>query len=246
MRMRATHFLGSTLFLALLAGSSLTARAGSTIVTIKFSGTLTAASNVPNGVAAGDTIAGTVVYNTAQSQTGTSGLYTFTGSSNTHAFSFQIYPPNTASQNQTEANLLFSDSYSGESTSPFQVHVSYNSSSGTSLTISGDTGATNTGTFALAFLDPKSAGGYSATNLPLPNTTVMQNFVTTQATLAYTDGFMATINSFQIYDTFSDSGPTDPPVFSISVPEPSSLVLVILGISTSAVGYSIARRKRRS
>lgn len=229
----------------------LTRRRGA-IVTVVFSGTLQSASNVPNGVAAGDTITGTVAYNTAQSETGNSGLYTFTGSSNTHAFSFQIYPPNTTVANQTEANRLYSDSYSGESTSPFKAQVSYSSTAGPSVTISGDTGAANTGTFSLKLTDPTNTvpsgtSAYSATNLSLPTTTVMQHFVTTQATLAYTDGFLAQLTDFQIYDNYSDGpsfyGPTGPPVFTFSVPEPSGLLLAIIGTLTSAVGYSIARRR---
>jgi len=244
MRIRASRFLGFTLFLALVAGPTLTAQ-GST-VTIVFGGTLKSASNVPNGVAAGDTIAGTLVYSTAQGETGASGLYTFNGTSNTHAFQFQLYPPNTPVANQSEANELFSDSYSGESTSPFKVQMSSSSSTGTDFVASGDTGSTNSGTFSLTLADATNGGGYSSTNLPLPTAAVLADFATTQATLVYTDGFTAVINSYSIY-TNPDGSPPGPPgtlVYAGSVPEPSSLVLAILGSLTAAVGNSIARRNR--
>ena len=206
---------------------------------------------MPNGVAAGDTIAGTIVYSTAQGETGTTGLYTFNGTSNTHAFQFQLYPPNTSIANQTEANELFSDSYSGESTSPFKVQMSYSSSTGTDLVASGDTGSTNSGTFSLTLADskntvPTGTAPYSATNLPLPTAAVLADFATTQATLVYTDGFTAVIDSYQIYTNTDNppSGPSGTLVYAGSVPEPSSLHLAILASLTAAVGNSIARRNR--
>jgi hypothetical protein len=246
MSIRISRLLGPTVFLALLAGPSLAA--AGTVVTVDFSGTLSTETGVPNGVAAGDPISGMIAFtilptsSPAGTTTGTTATYTYTGDAegtDIHSFSFQI--------DNSSGAQLYLDSYSGDVVSPYQIKLSYISSSGaTDFVVSGVTGnSATTPTFSLTMVDPHSAGGYSATNLPLPSATVMPDFAKTAATLVYTDGnFSANITSFQIYDGNGDPPPPGTQVYSGSVPEPSSLLLAIIGSLTAVVGNAIARRKR--
>src|SRR5262249_38251861 len=143
-------------------------------VAITFSGTIqtvSQAATTKTGVLVDDTITGSFAYDTTQSGSISTGLFTFTGSSKIHSQSFKIFDKTTKLQ-------VFSDVYSGNSTAYYAAQLKYISAqSGTTLDLKGDTtykqglGVTGPGpppAFDLTMSNPTNGGGYSATNLPLP------------------------------------------------------------------------------
>jgi hypothetical protein len=248
MKKRAPGILRATLWSSLAVGLFLTPPArGSSLVSVSYSGTITQATNVPGGVVVGDRITGTFVYDYSQSGSTASGVanYDFTGSSKTHTLAFQIYPTTGPEDSST---LLFSDRYTGNASLAtggyYNARVTYNStaSGGTLLSLQGDSyykyntlgqDFNNTGspTYVLTLVNASNAGGYTSTNLPLPNTTLMADFAKTNGMLTWDpDGSSFTADFTDVHLT--------------SIPEPSSLLLAILGSLTVAAGGAIARRAR--
>lgn len=206
--------------------------------------------NYPN-VKAGDWITGTFTYDS--SQTGTSGLYTFTGTSaEPTAESFAIRIWNSAS----ETLQYDSDSFSGNNTSPgdyFTIKLNYRTvaNGGTTMVISADTiGSPANPAVVLTLTDPTNAytygtndtltGTYSATNLPLPDqNTLTKDFTvstTKPGTLTYGDPLCA-----DIIGAYPLGG-----VYPLSaVPEPSTMVLVVVSVAIGTAGSWVSRRRRR-
>jgi hypothetical protein len=188
------------------------------------------------GVQVGDTITGTFVYD--PTQTGSGGLYTFTGSTTkTHNFALKVFNSGGGQQ--------FSDSFTGNTSPPadyYAIHLTFRStaSGGTTLSLMGDTvykeglGVTGPGpppAYDLTLSNPTNGGGYSSTHLPLPDTTLITNFIKTTAVLNWDplgQSFKARINTFN----------------GVTVPEPSSLLLGILGILSCTFGSLISRLRR--
>src|SRR5262249_52708218 len=115
-----------------------TRAASVTTVSYTFSGrvlTVNSGATAATGVVAGDTITGAFAYNS--SQTGSNGVYNFTGSSKAHTFSFKIF--------DSANNQVFADFYSGNLTAFYSAQVLFNTTNpgfgvtGTQLTLSGDT-----------------------------------------------------------------------------------------------------------
>jgi hypothetical protein len=237
MRIRAHVFLLTTVLVSLSVGSFARA-ASSPLVSYTFSGTLKSVTGLP-GSAVGDLISGSVAYDSSQLGSTSTGLYTFTGSSKVHTLTFKIF--NLSNQQ------IFSDSYTGDASVAtgglYTAQVSYNSATGTNLDISGDTitkydgGLGSTGVaFDLTLNDPTSAGptgGYGkANNLVLPSPSIISSdFGLTTGLLSWDPiGLSFTTNSLILTPT--------------SVPEPSSLHMAILGLSTCAAGCGLVRRRR--
>jgi hypothetical protein len=198
------------------------------IVAVNYSGTIvsvSAAATAATGVVVNDTITGSFSYDSTQ--TGSNGSFTFTGSSKTHTMSFKIFN----SLNQQ----IFTDSYSGNVTAYYAALLTFSSTKGTTLDLKGDTvykqglGVTGPGpppAFDITLFNPTNGGGYTATNLPLPTTTTIANFQKSTATL-----------------TWDPAGQTFKAL--LSVPEPSSLVLAIVAMTTCAGGFLASRARRQ-
>jgi hypothetical protein len=225
---RVRVFRHSTLLLFFMAGPLVPTLAAGT-VTVDFSGTIASVFNPGNTeVAVGDSISGSFAYSTAQS--GSGGLYTFTGSPLVHSFSFTV--------SDSGGNQLFTDYYTGNFTAYYAISVIYGYTSnplypgvnGTELNITGDTlymqGHGISPGFDLTYFNPGNIG--TSPSNPLPDSTVIKNFVSNKAFLVWGD---PGVQSFTADFGFQ------------SVPEPSSLLLAILGLSTCTIGFSAMRRK---
>jgi hypothetical protein len=238
MKIEAHAFRLKTLLVAISVGSlTCASSSGSTIVAYSFSGTLKTVTGL-TGAVAGDPISGSFAYDS--SQTGSGGSYTFTGSSKVHTFTFYIY--------NMSGQQIFHDSYTGDATVAtggyYAGILTYGSTSsgGTNFSLEGDTitkydgGLGTTGTaFDLTLNNSTNAGGYTSTNLPLPTSSTIQDFNLNSGLLTWdpttpqgTLYFMT--NSLILTPT--------------GVPEPSSLVIAVLGLSTCGVGSLFARRRR--
>ena len=231
-------FVRVSVLFSLLAGPFVSAAsAASTIVAYSYSGKLTQVSTQAGstlGLAVGDYITGTFSYDSALP--GIAGVYTYTGSSKAHTFSFTIFDP-------TGKTQLFTDKYSGNVTAYFANNVVYNTTAngGTHLSMLGDTiyksalgisGPSNPA-FDLTLNNPTNAGGFTPSNLPNPNPTVVKSFVSTSGLLDWDPNnlrFQAQITQFK-------------PGLQ-GVPEPSSLVMAGISFTTCAAGFWFARRKR--
>jgi hypothetical protein len=134
----------------------------------------------------------------------------------------------------------FSDSFTGNTSPPadyYAIKLTYHST-GTTMDIMGDTvykqglGVTGPGpppAYDLTLTNPTNAGGYTPTNLPLPNATTINNFFVTAGHLGWDpDGqsFDAIITEFN----------------GQAVPEPSSIVMGSLAIVACAAGTFFRRR----
>ena len=230
MRISYRVFLRSTLLLSLVAGPFMPALSASSI-TYAYSGKIqevSAAATAATGVVVGDKISGSFTYDS--SQTGSGGIYSFTGVSLAHTFNLNVF--------NSSGALQFPDSFAGGS-SYFSVNVSYRaaSSGGTYVEVQGDTkykqslGVSGPGpppAYYLVLFNPTNAGGYSATNLPLPNSNLINDFVKTTGVLNW--------------DPHGQSFSADITQFT-AIPEPSSLILSIVAIATCAAGRLITRRK---
>jgi len=198
-------------------------------VSENFSGTIQSVLDPGStGIALGDTISGSFAYDPTQS--GSGGLYTFTGSPLVHTFTFTIF--------DSGGNQVFTDYYTGNVTAYYAINVVYGYTSnpqypgvnGTELDIRGDTlynqGKGVSPGFDLALFDPGNVGTLPSN--PLPDSTVITNFVSNEALLTWgaptTQSFTADI-SFQ------------------SVPEPSSLLMGVLGLCTCTIGFLALRRE---
>jgi hypothetical protein len=231
MRIRNRAFLQSTLLLSLVAGPLLPELSAG-IISYSFSGRIIEVSQAATDatkVVVGNTITGAFAYDPTQA--GSAGNFTFTGSSKIHTMTFKIF--------DSAGTQVFTDSYSGNATAYYFNKVAFSSTTGTTLDIKGDTvykqglGVTGPGpppAFDLALFNPTNAGGFSATNLPLPTSTTITNFVKTTGTLDWDpsgQSFGADITSFN----------------DQTVPEPTSLVMAVLAILTCTAGCLISRRK---
>jgi hypothetical protein len=215
----------ATLLLFLVGGPMIRPLSAS-IVSYNYSGTVVMVSSqaqTATGVKVGDTLTGSFTYDSTQS--GSGGLYTFTGSSKVHSFAFKVF--------NSAGAQVFSDQYSGNVTAYYAIQLAFSSSTGTSMDIMGDTiykqglGVTGPGpppAFSLTLSNPTNAGGYSATHLPLPDTTLIKNFISTTAVL-----------------NWDPSGQTIEAL--VNIPEPSGLVLGSIAIATWVGGCVIVRRR---
>jgi hypothetical protein len=239
MKMNTQVLLQSSMVLLLLAGPFVPAvSAASTLVGYNFSGTLTTVT--PNaqkpvsqgglGIAVGDFITGAFSYDS--SQTGSGGVYTYTGSPKIHTFSFAIYT------DSSKTTQLFTDKYSGNVTAFYQNQVTFiSSTAGTTLQILGDTifksalGISGPAgmAFDLTLTNPTSAGGYTMTNLPNPTPTLVKNFVGVNGKLAWDNPGLGFTSDNLVF----------------SIPEPSSAALAGIGIAACAAGVVTSRRKAR-
>jgi hypothetical protein len=229
-------FAGTTLALSLAIGPFIGPATAATVA-VSFSGTIQTVSQeatAATGVVVGDPITGSFAYDSTQSGSVTTGLFTFTGSSKIHSMSFKIF-------DQTTGVQVFSDLYSGDNTAYYAAQLTYISAqSGTTLDLKGDTtykqglGVTGPGpppAFDLTMFNPTNGGGYTATNLPLPTTTTIVNFSKTTGQLNW--------------DPSGQSFTADIPNFTVQgVPEPSGLLLGIISILTCAAGSAVIRRGR--
>jgi hypothetical protein len=237
MRIRPRAFLLSTLLIALAGGPWIPASSAATIADT-FTGTIqtvSPAATTATGVVAGDRISGSFAYDSTQ--TGGSGLWTFTGSSKVHSFTFSIF--------DSSNNRIFNDSYSGNTTAYYAIKVAYGITnsplypgiSGTQMDIMGDTiykqglGITGPGpppAFDLTLFDPGNAGNPPSNQLPDSSASGIQNFVVNA-------GFVSWDPPAQTF--------TANVAFPEAVPEPSGLVLGIIGILTCTVGFVLIRSK---
>jgi hypothetical protein len=207
-------------------------------VSYTYSGSIVSVSTAAmtaTGVVVGDTITGSFTYDPTQG--GSGGLYTFTGSTTkAHNFALKIF--------NSSGGQQFSDSFTGNTSPPadyYAIQLTFHTpaNNGTTLDLMGDTvykqglGVTGPGpppAYDLTLHNPTNAGGYSATNLPLPNATLITNFVKATGVLNWDpegQHFKAILHDFRQ-----------------TVPEPSSRVLAILTIMTCTVVYLVSRRKR--
>lgn len=236
MRTRAIAVFGTTLILALAIGPIGRASA-STVVAYNFSGTLKTVTGL-TGAVVGDEITGSFSYDSSQTGSVSTGLYTFTGSSKVHTFTFKIF--------NSSGQQIFTDSYTGDATTAtgglYQAQVAYNGSAGTTLDLTGDTitkydgGIGTTGiAYDLTLTDPTNkgpVGGYGATNnLVLPTSSILNSdFDLTSGYLSWDPpGLSFTTNALVLTDA--------------TVPEPSGLLLAALGLSTGVLGSLVARRR---
>jgi hypothetical protein len=235
----ARTFLLLTVLLSSVAGPSVQDVAAGT-VSVSYSGkivSVSSAATTATGVVVGDTITGSFVFDSTQSGSATTGLFTFTDSAKIHNFSLKIFNPSGTQQ--------FSDSFTGRNAPPadyYAIQLAFSSTSGTTFRLMGDTvykqglGVTHSGggvAYDLKISNPTNAGGYSATNLPLPNTTTIANFSKTTAELHWDpDGqeFISIITSLKLQ----------------SVPEPSSLALAIVALATCTGGFLWRRSRLRT
>jgi hypothetical protein len=223
------------LLLALAGGPWIPASSAGTI-TYNFTGTIETVSTAATdatGVVAGDTISGSFAYDSTQ--TGSSGLYIFTDSSKVHSFTCKIF-------NSSDAQV-FTDSFSGFLSAYYAIKVAYGVTtsplypgiSGTQMDIMGDTiykqglGVTGPGpppAFDLTLFNPGNAGNPPSTHLPDSSASGIRNFVANKAQLTW-----------------------DPPNQSFTanvvfpIPEPSGLVLGMIGILSCTVGFVTTRSK---
>lgn len=237
MRIRAIASLGTTLILSLAIGPVGREATAASVVAYNFSGTIKTVTGL-NGVVVGDPITGTFAYDSSQTGSPVTGLYTFTGSSKVHTFKFQIFNPS--------GQQIFSDSYTGNSTAPtgglYQGLVAYHGTAGTTFDLKGDTitkydgGLGTTGVaFDLTLTDPTNGGptgGYKPGNLVLPTSAILNS------SFNLTSGFLT-------WDPSGLSFTTGPLVLTqVGVPEPSSLLLAVIGFSTCSLASLLARRRR--
>jgi len=225
---RVRVFRHSTLLLFFVAGPFIpTLAAGS--VSENFSGTIQSVSNPGDtGIAVGDPISGSFAYDPTQS--GSGGLYTFTGSPLSHTFTFTIY--------DSGGSQVFMDYYSGNFSAYYAINVVYGYTSnpqypgvnGTELDIMGDTvynqGAGVSPGFKLALFDPGNVG--TSPSNPLPDSTVITNFVSNEGLLTWGPPSSQPSPSFT-----ANIG------FPAAVPEPSSLLMGIIGLLTCTIGAKI-------
>jgi len=224
---RARVFRHSTLLLFFVAGPFIpTLAAGS--VSENFWGTIQSVSNPGDtGIAVGDTISGSFAYDPTQS--GSGGFYTFTGSPLAHTFTFTI--------SDSGGNQVFTDFYTGNYSANYAINVIYGYTSnpqypgvnGTELDIMGDTlynqgGGVSPG-FKLALFDPGNVG--TSPSNPLPDSTVITNFVSNEALLTWGPPSSQSSPSFTANISFQ------------AIPEPSSLLMGILGLLTCTIGAKI-------
>jgi hypothetical protein len=199
--------------------------AAATSVNISFSGTVNPpAANItlPSNVAAGDSLTGSFAFN--PSQTGTKGVYSFTGPIQNFLYSIATPGYNPA---------LFSDQYKG-SPATFTITITDTASGGATLdvhclTIGGsESPKAGGGTVDMLF----TAKTYTGVALPQTQAAFDNAFVTNSAanpTLTWDPdgiGFTATISI----------------VDGIAIPEPSTLALGIFALAICAARYVFVRR----
>jgi hypothetical protein len=222
MRISAPELLRSSFLLFLLAGPlAMDAAAGS--VNVSFSGLVNPPASgitLPAHVLPNDAITGSFSYNSAQ--TGSNGVYSFTGPIQSFLYSISTPGYNPA---------LFSDQYSG-SPNTFKITITDTGTKGATL----DLHALTIG----GSQSPKAGGGfvdmlftsstYTGHALPQSQAAFDSAFATSVATLTWDPngiGFTATI--FYIDGLF--------------VPEPSSLGLATVAITICAGAALVRRRK---
>jgi hypothetical protein len=240
MRTRARVLLPSTLLLYLLAGPFvpvLFAVTGGIAadVSYTFSGTIGSGSITPSGGVttnvSGDAIVGAISYYSGQSETGTSGLYDFTSSANGHTFLFKITSGSTT---------IYADNYA--TSTDFQIKMGGTTGASTLVlmvnTVHKQGGSGSTPNFILDLKSTSYAGG-----LTLPTSTTLKQFApstTAPATFSW-DPDNGNFGGGPGYGDGS-GGITSLDQSGLSVPEPSSLLIVILVLATGSVGCLIRRK----
>ncbi len=137
------------------------------MVTFNFAGTVAAVSNPASGVQTGDSVSGSVAYDSTQF--GSGGLYTFDGSAKAHTWNLTV---------SRSGVQVFADSFLGGDGS-YRVRVIYNTSvggvEGTTLELKGP-GLSGHTMIDLVMFD---AGNVGMTPLQfLPTQTAIANFAT--------------------------------------------------------------------
>ncbi len=227
METRVPIFRYSALLLFFVAGPLIPALPAG-IVSENFSGTIESVLNPGNtNVAVSDTISGSFAYDASQS--GSGGLYTFTGSPLIHSFTFTV--------SDSGGNQVFLDYYTGNFTAYYAINVIYGYTSnaqypginGTELDIRGDTlynqGHGISPGFDLALFDPGNVG--TSPSNPLPDSSVINHFTSNEAFLTWGE---PGVQSFTAIIRFG------------AIPEPSSLLMGVLGILTCTIGFLASRR----
>jgi len=230
MRITARVLLQSAFLLSLVAGLLVPdAVAGSSVVT-SYGGTVNPElpnKPFPDNVLAGDAISGSFGYAASQftETTPTSGIYTFTGSAPLgQSFALNVATP-------TFNPALWADSY-GAGGATYQITMKQPTTQETTMDLHvstlGGTGVSKSGAFIDLILTSTTYTGGKA----LPTATTINDFLTKTTTLTWDPpggpGFTGTINQFNGVQT---------------IPEPSSLVLSIIGVATCTAGFLISRRK---
>ena len=203
-------------------------------VSLKFSGLVDSVnSGTPATIAAmNDPIAGKLGYFTTGFTPSSGGanteIYTFTGTASTQTFSFVVTAKFGSPTPPT--GTTFSDQYPTSGTAGTYTITVSQSGSTTTLDISGTTIYNKSGAAGLVSLTLTSTTYTAGLNLPGPGTgsNTIGAFLVTSGGLAW-DG--------------PGFGTSELTVQDASVPEPSSLTVVVLTIATGSVGYLI-RRKR--
>jgi hypothetical protein len=235
---RSARVLVQATALCILAAGFGAPRSLAGTISFKFAGTITSvspAATTATGVVTNDTITGTFAYDPTQTGSSTTGVYTYTGSSKVHSFTFNIF--------NAAGAQVFSDKYSGNTTAFYELLVTYtNSANGTTLQLMGDTiykqghGVTGPGpppapAFDLTLFNPKNIGYSAGGPLPLPTSTTINNFVATTGQLAW--------------DPDDQSFTASIPIFiNLSIPEPSSLILGTIALGVCAASLLVSRRQR--
>ncbi len=137
------------------------------VVNFGFSGTVTAVSDPTSGIVVGDTITGTVSYDSTQ--TGSAGLYNFTSSSKVHLWTLKAFHLGVQ---------VKSDSFAG-GTHSYMIQIVYNVNvggvMGTTMEVKGP-GTSQQTNLDLAMFDAGNTGQTSAD--ALPTSTDIANFAT--------------------------------------------------------------------
>jgi hypothetical protein len=227
MRPSAAALIRATMVCSLPAWISLP-NAAATTVNISFSGTVnppSAGITLPANVETGDSLSGSLSYN--PSQTGSKGVYSFTGPIQTFLYSIMTPGFNPA---------LFSDQYKG-SPAAFTITITDTTSGGATLdvhclTVGGsESSKAGGGTVDLLF----TATTYSGLALPQNQAAFDNAFATSKdprPTLTWDPdgiGFTATIS---LVDGFF-----------FSIPEPSTLAMGIIALALCSARFAIVRRK---
>jgi hypothetical protein len=231
----------STVFLILVAGPLVPRVSASSVLAYSYSGvvgTVSAAMTAATGVIVGDTITGSFSYDSSQTGSATTGLYTFTGSSKVHTMTFKIF--------NAAGAQVFTDSYSGNATAYYAAQVSYSASVGGSgqageiVNLMGDTiykqgfGITGPGpppAFDLTLYNPHVTSKPST--FPLPSASSITSYVGNNQQAPFTP----------VLNWDPDGQSFSAPIYSFqAIPEPSSLAMGVVAIVICTLAGLIVRR----
>ncbi len=233
MRISARAFFRSSLLLSLTAGLLITdAVAGS--ISVNYGGTVAGVlpgDSFPGNVKISDVITNnsSFAYNPAQTPNTNlpSGKYTFTGTA--QGFSLFVNTPGTST-------TFWSDAYLGNPNTYMIIMTKSGSTTTMDIHVAMQGGPTLAGAKTKALLDLDLVSTTYTGGLALPNSTTINAFLLTPAKLIWDPPGAQGVGD-QGFTGFID-------VFNgQTVPEPSSLVLAIVGVATCTGGILISRRK---